>query len=179
MRALLHSFVATLLAFVASGPAVAAAGRHHGAHHTPVRLVQLGDGGTLIRVHVDDRRTFVLSREEIAAAVVRDVDADGDLDILANTAHGLVLWRNVGQNQYVLANPARRTLTRRAGSGLAPSRQTSLGSGFGEQRQQFAAQHQALPARGLPLAPSPCQQGTFIRSSACRTYAGRAPPVNA
>src|SRR4029453_8762456 len=42
--------------------------------------------------------------ERLVSIVIADVDADGDLDILASSIReGLLLWRNAGRGHFVLA----------------------------------------------------------------------------
>lgn len=63
-------------------------------------------GGSLVAVKLRGRsRPRILrSVERLAAIVIADVDADGDLDILAATIRqGLLLWRNAGRGHFVLA----------------------------------------------------------------------------
>ena len=167
---------------VTIGTPAAAAVRHHAGiwqHH--VRLVPLPGGGTSI--HVGGRgalRTVILSPEAIAAAAVRDIDADGDLDIIASGGHGLVVWRNLGAGRYALAAPPDEgKFSRRFGPGLSAFRSAGQTSGLGEQRQQLAAAQSTLTARVAPAIASATRHHTVLHAPAVRPHAGRAPPVHA
>ena len=182
MRTPVRALLATVVAILAVATSASAAVRHHGGiwpHH--VRLVPLPGGGTSI--HVGGRgsvRTVVLSRESIAAAAIRDIDADGDLDIIASGGGGLVVWRNLGAGRYALAPaPATTTFHDRFGPGLAPSRSGGQTSGFSEQRQQLAAAGSTLTTRVAPAISSATSQHTIVHAPAARPHAGRAPPARA
>lgn len=92
-------------------PDVAAAHSHHERRIHSVTLSPDG-GGTLIAIRFVDRarpRLLHLA-EPVDALAVRDVDNDGDLDILtASNTRGLVLWRNAGRGHFELAGrPSKR-----------------------------------------------------------------------
>ena len=134
MRTPVRALLAAVVAILALATPAAAAVRHHAGiwqHH--VRLVPLPGGGTSI--HVGGRgslRTVILSPEAIAAAAVRDIDADGDLDIIASGGHGLVVWRNLGAGRYALAAPPDEgKFSRRFGPGLSAFRSAGQTSGLG------------------------------------------------
>jgi hypothetical protein len=100
-----------LLLLAIAVPGVAAA---HSRHERRIHSVTLKpDGaGTLISIRFVDRTRPRLLRlaERVDAFVVRDVDNDGDLDILAaSTTRGLLLWRNAGRGHFVLAERPQRT----------------------------------------------------------------------
>ena len=92
MQSLVHRLAAALLTLVALAVPAPASGPHHRPwSFASVRLVDLPTGGTLIRIHgTGCGRTVLQSREAIAVAAVRDVDADGDLDIIASNETGLL-----------------------------------------------------------------------------------------
>jgi hypothetical protein len=182
MRTPVRALLAAVVAILAMATPAAAAVRHHAGiwqHH--VRLVPLPGGGTSI--HVGGRgslRTVILSPEAIAAAAIRDVDADGDLDIIASGGHGLVVWRNLGAGRYALAAPPPKgKFSRRFGPGLAPFRSAGQTSGLGEQRQQHPAAQSLLTTRVVTAISSATPHHTVVYGPAVRPHAGRAPPVRA
>jgi hypothetical protein len=70
-----------------------------------IRVSDQADG-TIVSVKLRGRaRPRILrSVERLAAIVIADVDADGELDIVAATIRQtLVLWRNAGRGHFVLA----------------------------------------------------------------------------
>jgi hypothetical protein len=182
MRTPVRALLAAIVAILAAVTSASAAVRHHAGiwqHH--VRLVPLPGGGTSI--HVGGRgslRTVILSPEAIATAAVRDIDADGDLDIIGSGGNGLVVWRNLGAGRYALAAPpSRGKLSRRFGPGLATFRNAGQTSGLGEQRQQLAAAQSTLTTRVAPAISSATPHHTIVHAPAVRPHAGRAPPVRA
>lgn len=180
MRRFVQPLIATLLALAAIAAPASAAARHHRSHApASVRLVQLPGGGTLIHVRgADQGRTVVRSSDAIAAVAVRDVDADGDLDIVASNSRGLVVWRNLGAGRYTRAEaPSTRPLHPHAAPGLAPSRASVQSFGLNEQRQHLAATRRALTTSVVPAVSPSSPAAPLVRSAACPTYAGRAPPV--
>jgi hypothetical protein len=70
-----------------------------------VRVADQPDGSIVtVKLHGRSRLRLLRSVEHLAAIVIADVDADGDLDILASTIRqGLLLWRNAGRGHFVLA----------------------------------------------------------------------------
>jgi hypothetical protein len=166
-----------LLAFAVAASASTPDHASRGSHS--VRLIHIPGGGTIIRVHESgQRRTFVLSPEMIAEAAVRDVDADGDLDIVATSGPDLVVWRNLGSGRYVLAPaPSRHKFHHRSSPGLAPSRLTSQTSGLGEQRQPPASASSTATAKVSPAASAAHQSVSATLASASPIHAGRAPPL--
>jgi len=105
--------VAVRLADEAAGSVVAV--KLSGAQHAPVLRV----------------------RDHLASVALADVDADGDLDILAaSTRAGLLLWRNAGRGRFVLARlpKPRNALIRtpRASGRRATVSQDQLGEGDGD-----------------------------------------------
>jgi len=181
MRTFVQRLAAALLTFFALAAPASASGHHHGARpFASVRLINLPGGGTLIHVHgAGPGRAVVQSSDAIADAAVRDVDADGDLDIIASSGHGLVVWRNLGAGHFVLAPAPKHKPRRYAGPGLAPSRRSTQASGLGEQRQQLAAARSRLTTRVVPAASAAPQPATSTHTSVTRTHAGRAPPAHA
>lgn len=179
MRRFVQPVIAAVLAMLAVAAQASAAAHRHAPWRNPVRLVPLPNGGTSIHLSgTDVRPTVVLSADPIATAAVRDVDADGDLDIIASSGHGLVVWRNLGTGGYALATPpATRKLHRRTAPGLAPAGQSTEGSGLGEQRQQIAAADSTPTTRVVPATPPAAPVRTVLRSPISRTHAGRAPPL--
>jgi hypothetical protein len=70
-----------------------------------VRVADQADGSIVsIKLRGRTRPRIVRSVERLVAIAIADVDADGELDILAATIrHTLVLWRNAGRGHFVLA----------------------------------------------------------------------------
>jgi hypothetical protein len=181
MRRVIRPLVAALVAILACAGPASAASRHHQVWRTIIRLIPLPGGGTIIHVHgAGHGRMTVLSRDTIAAAAVRDIDADGDLDIIASGGQGLVVWHNLGAGRYALApSPAKRSLDRRSAPGIAAARESDRTSGISEERQQLAAENWPLTARVTPavcLIPSVTIR---VHCPAADTHAGRAPPARA
>ena len=80
--------------------------RHRRPH--PIRTVQVeadGAGAVIAVEFVGRHRPRVIhSATPVDAVAVRDIDNDGDLDILASSSSdGLVLWRNAGRGRFVMA----------------------------------------------------------------------------
>jgi hypothetical protein len=70
-----------------------------------VRFANQTDGSVVaVKLRGRSRPRLLQSVERLVAIVIADVDADGDLDILAATIRqGLLLWRNAGRGHFVLA----------------------------------------------------------------------------
>jgi len=70
-----------------------------------IGLADRPDGSVVsVELQGSTRLRLLRSVEHLAAIVLADVDADGDLDILASTIRqGLLLWRNAGHGHFVLA----------------------------------------------------------------------------
>jgi hypothetical protein len=70
-----------------------------------VRIVDQADGSVVsVKLRGRLRPRLLRSVERLVSIVIADVDADGDLDILASTIReGLLLWRNGGRGHFVLA----------------------------------------------------------------------------
>ena len=182
MRSRAVRLIGLLICALALGWPASAQVRTHHAHATwraGLHLVPLPSGGTLIRVHSPGEvHAVVVSEEAIAAAAIRDVDSDGDLDIVANGGRGLVVWRNLGQGRYVRAAPAPpRSIHSRPAAGLSALRQVTLGSGVGEQRSHVAAAVSWLASQRLPAVPPLIARSRAFVSQPCGTYVGRGPPI--
>ena len=147
MPTFVQRLAAALLTLLAFAAPAAASGHHHGPRAiASVKLVPLPGGGTLIHVRgAGDGRAVLHSPYLIAAAAIRDVDADGDLDVIADSGRGLVVWRNLGSGRYVLAAPpSKERLHRRAGPGL-PGR-TPADRELGHWRTAATARRSRRPA---------------------------------
>lgn len=70
-----------------------------------VRIADRADGSIVsVKLRGRTRPRLLRSVERLAAIAIADVDADGDLDILAATIRqGLLVWRNAGRGHFVLA----------------------------------------------------------------------------
>ncbi len=70
-----------------------------------VRIADQADGTVLsVKLRGRLRPRLLRSVERLVSIVIADVDADGDLDILASSIReGLLLWRNAGRGHFVLA----------------------------------------------------------------------------
>jgi hypothetical protein len=70
-----------------------------------VRVSDQADGSVVsVKLRGRARPRILRSVERLVAIVIADVDADGELDILASTIRqSLVLWRNAGRGHFVLA----------------------------------------------------------------------------
>ena len=181
MRTFVQRIAAALLTLFALAAPASASGHHHPPEaFASVRIVNLPSGGTLLHVHNPGYgRTIVRSAEAIGAAAIRDVDADGDLDIIASTGSGLIFWRNLGAGRFVLAAQPAHRLHQRAGPGAAASRESTQTSGIGEQPQQLAAPGSRLATRVAPARPATLPPDTSPGPSVSRAHAGRAPPIHA
>jgi hypothetical protein len=110
-----------------------------------VRVADQPDGSVVaVKLHGRTRLRLLRSVEHLAAIVIADVDADGDLDILASTIRqGLLLWRNAGRGHFVLARlpKARDALggVPRASHGTHASRDDQPGEGSADSATPRAA----------------------------------------
>jgi hypothetical protein len=70
-----------------------------------VHVTERGDGSVVsVKLRGRMKPRLLRSVERLVSIVIADVDADGDLDILASTIReGLLLWRNAGRGHFVLA----------------------------------------------------------------------------
>jgi hypothetical protein len=167
----------------AADPA-AARGHHQCGRSRAIASIRVSsdDTGSLISVELRGRRRVRLLRanDQIAALAIADVDNDGDLDILASSAHhGLLIWRHDRRGRFVLATKGVR-LPLRPGRGpgvrgtwhaedalqFGDDRYTVLPRAPGSSAWVFVSQYPlvAAPSIVIPARPRPL---------------GRAPPVHA
>jgi len=167
-----------LLVLAIAIPGVAAA---HSRHERRIHSVTLKpDGaGTLISIRFVDRMRPRLLRltERVDAFVVRDVDNDGDLDILAaSTTRGLLLWRNAGRGHFVLAagpserpaRPPQRTIRHRASEKDGPA--------ASDDRYDATAPRGPGPTQAEPAIPFAPRLVVFHCTPAFHSWYGRSPP---
>jgi hypothetical protein len=104
VRGLASLFFFALLAIPCAVSAEAAAAPAD-ARIDGVRIADQADGSVVsITLRGRMRPRLLRSVERLVSIVIADVDADGDLDILASTIReGLLLWRNAGRGHFVLA----------------------------------------------------------------------------
>src|SRR5512143_307293 len=107
LRRLLLPALTLLLLAVTAQPASAAGRRCHASRHAR-EAVSARSFGSVIAVTYKRgglQRTHLLrTATAIDRVAVRDVDNDGDLDVLAAPRDGnLLLWRNVGHGRFSLA----------------------------------------------------------------------------
>src|SRR5262245_10994912 len=141
---------AVLTALLVLGTAVAAsaASRRHQGAARPERLISSitirHDGlGSLIAVVYKGhghRTRFLHVQEPIDHVAVRDVDNDGDPDILATAPQGgLLLWRNRGHGRFALAAiPSSDAPLKRRGPGLSRVHDSGDGMQVGDERNEVA-----------------------------------------
>jgi hypothetical protein len=175
-RRLLAAALLVLLAIAV--PGVAAAHSHRERRINSV-TVHADRGGTLIAIRFFHRarpRLLHLA-ERVDAFVLRDIDNDGDLDIVAAShTRGLLLWRNAGRGHFELAGrpstrpgrPPLRTLRHRLADkdGFAAS----------DDRYDATAPRGPGPIHAEPaihLAPRPI---VFRPAPVSHPQHGRAPP---
>lgn len=108
-RRLLAPALTLLLFAVAVQPASAAGRRCHASRHAR-ETVSARSFGSVIAVTfkrgASQRTHFLRTPALIDRVAVRDVDNDGDLDVLAAPRDGsLLLWRNAGHGRFLLATP--------------------------------------------------------------------------
>ena len=108
-RRLLAPALTLLLFAVAVQPASAAGRRCHASRHAR-ETVSARSFGSVIAVTfkrgASQRTHFLRTPALIDRVAVRDVDNDGDLDVLAAPRDGsLLLWRNAGHGRFLLAAP--------------------------------------------------------------------------
>jgi hypothetical protein len=84
-----------------------------------VRVADEADGSVVaVKLSAHHRLRLLHSVERLVRIATADVDADGDLDILASTIRErLLLWRNAGRGRFILA---RLPKARDALGGAAP-----------------------------------------------------------
>jgi hypothetical protein len=177
------------LFFVAFAPVAAGARaaepapEHHLASNrgpSELRRIVLRDSGfsgRLIRIEDAGSNTTLLSPEPVAAVAIRDVDFDGDLDVLAaSSRYGLMVWRNDGNGGFALASP--RHERPRPCAGLSAERGVSQCLGPGDDRQHPTVLHLPTRTRSLPHVHGPpvARSAGFHRQSTTRS--GRAPPAS-
>jgi hypothetical protein len=143
-----------------------------------VRVAEQPDGTIVaVKLRGRPRPRLLRSVERLVAIVIADVDADGDLDILASTIRqGLLMWRNVGRGHFVLARiPKARDALARVPR-LSPDRRASAHDEPGEggvdgaiPRTDTAGDPLVLRALVLSKPVSPAPQYRLART-------GRAPP---
>jgi len=98
------SILVVALLGVAPGAAAEAATAPLDTRIDTVRFANQADGSVVsVKLRGRPRPRILRSVERLVAIVIADVDADGDLDILAATIRQtLVLWRNAGRGHFVL-----------------------------------------------------------------------------
>jgi hypothetical protein len=85
-----------------------AVGDFDGDGQPDVARIQHGVRGSVIAVHLSDSQVTTHLDATVTALVERDIDHDGDLDLVAATPTGAVLvWINDGRGQFSQQTPLR------------------------------------------------------------------------
>jgi len=172
--------IAFLALLAVPRPAAADAGKV--AVDTRIDAVRVSDqpeGSVVsVKLHGRTRPRILRSVERLVAIVIADVDADGELDILAATIRQtLVLWRNAGRGHFVLARLPK------ARDSLARVPRVSRDKRASAHEQPFeGSADSAIPRTGS--TGDPLVLRSFVRSESFSPLAqyrvaptGRAPPA--
>lgn len=180
-RRLLLTALALLLLAVVASPA-SAESRRHASRHGDVTVSARSDGSVIVVTYIrgPSQRTRLLhAAAAIERVAVRDVDNDGDLDVLAAPREGrLLLWRNAGHGRFSLVSPP-RTVHPLAPTGLRFERVHRQDDGWQWGAERYDVAVPRTPAvvtvariaiLRLPLFDPP-------RRASQRPSSGRAPPL--
>jgi hypothetical protein len=153
-----------------------ASGLRHRTHSRRAVLQDFAGASRLIRVHGVGAETTLFAPEPVAAVAVRDVDFDGDLDVLAaSTRAGLLVWRNDGQGRFALASPRRERPRPGAGLSAEPEINQSLGASDDRQHPSVLRVPACVSSLLRDHAPPPSRPAGFRGQQT--TPSGRAPPA--
>jgi hypothetical protein len=176
-RRLLAGALLVLLAIAVPGVAAA-----HPRHERPIHSVTLRPerAGTLIAIRFIDRarpRLLHLA-ERVDAFVVRDVDNDGDLDILAaSNTRGLLLWRNRGRGHFELAGRPSKHPSRPPQPTIGHRTANSDDPAASDDRYDATAPRGPGPAHSEPAIRFAPSLILFHSASVARSRQGRSPPA--
>jgi hypothetical protein len=146
-----------------------AVGDFDGDGRADVARIQPGVHGSVITVHLSDSQVTTQLDANVSALVERDLDDDGDLDLVATTPTGGVLvWINDGHGEFSQQEPQRPSDV--AGATLVRAGQTPSAA--------VTIQTVALPlarARGRRLMAATRIRPPTVESASSRTL-GLLPP---
>lgn len=170
-----------LLLAAAAQPAFAARCHCHGSRHGRETVSATTDGSVIAVTYQrgDAQRVrFLQVAEAIDRVAIRDVDNDGDLDIIAAPRDGrLLLWRNAGHGRFSLASlPRGRSLASR-GPRFERVQRGDDGWQWGVEHHGAAMPRAPAIATVVPIALVRIPPQVSLRSAALPSSSGRAPPV--
>jgi hypothetical protein len=160
VRRALLAFVALLIVGGSVAPAYAAARGERHAIRRQLRLLQ--------------------THHRFAHVAVRDVDNDGDLDILAapRDGGGVVLWRNAGHGRFKLAVvPPTRHGVHRQRSRFVRVQRSEDGWQCGDERYDAAMPRAPAAAAASSSTILGLPPAAFVPPSFVPRSSGRAPPL--
>jgi len=179
-----RAFVPVLVALVLLAAAVpaSAGGRASARARKITRVAVQSEGrGSLIAVTYSGRRhhvRFLHSTAPIDRVAVRDVDNDGDPDIVAAPHDGEILvWRNKGQGAFDLATmPRNERLVPNRGARYVRFVRADDGWQWGDLRYDAAMPRAPAIAAAVSLSFVRTSLDSFDPAVSFRCLTGRAPP---
>jgi hypothetical protein len=172
----------TVLLLAAAAQPVFAAGRHcHRSRHAR-ETVSARTYGSVIAVTyqrgASQRVHFLQLTEAIDRVAIRDVDNDGDLDIIAAPHDGrLLLWRNAGHGRFSLASLPRGRRLASKGPRFERIQHRDDGWQWGVERYGAAMPRAPAVATVAPIAIVRVTPQVSLRSAPLPASSGRAPPL--
>jgi hypothetical protein len=174
--------VLTVLLVLAAVVPASAARRAHNRRITRVTVSAEGRGSVIAVTYGGPRQRvrFLHSAEAIDRVALNDVNADGDVDILAAPRArdgAVVLWRNEGNGRFELATLRQQVrLQPSSGSRFVRVRRSDEGSQWGDERYDAAMPRAPSIATVEPIALVRILPLTLAPPTPVRRLSGRAPP---